>query len=671
MVDATPLHGLCPLALAKLASSGISPAQGAALGMYSVQDASTLHKSFAPVPALVIPYDPANPRGFYRIRYLEDPPRGFKQKPIGKYSQPPGSGVEAYLTPGIDWDIIWRDTSVDAIITEGELKAACACNRDFATIGLGGVYNFKTKDTSFLPILETCDWHGRNVYICYDSDAKTNAQVRMAMDRLVGKLRERGANVRIVDLPHDPRYAKVGLDDYLVAHTDEEFKELLAAARDADPPEFFAMNEDVAYIQNIDRFASLNDDLPPMTLSTFTNSSDYAGLTYDVPTFNGRGEASFKSTYVAPAWVKWLRRHVRKAIVYEPGQPRLIDAGLNRWPGWGCESKKGSVKPFLELTDYLFDGEDAKHKEWFLDWCAYPIQNPGVKLAQAVVIHGVVQGTGKTLLGLLVGDIYGDNFYPLTSADLRSAFNSWAHYRQFIVGDEISTGDKREINDRMKAMVTQETVSINIKHQPQFLIRDCINYYFTSNHPDAIYLENFDRRFFVVRVPHMQPRERAFYQNILAWRRANGAAHLRYWLEKRNIDSSFSSGMAAPRTRARQDMVMAGMSDLDRWCAELKDNADAMLVVGQLRHQRDLFTARELLSIYQRDHDPHQRVKIGGMTNALSRAMFDQVYDGKPVRANAGQARYYAVRNAHKWTRPPPKVKVESWLRANIELPPK
>lgn len=668
--NVTPIHRLCEQALAKLAASGITPAQAAEMGMYSVDDASKLHKTFAPIRALVIPYKPElGLSGFYRIRYLEPPPRSFKQKPLGKYSQPPNSGVEAYFTPNINWATVVNNISIDIVFTEGELKAAAACMRDIAAIGLGGVYNFKTKDTSFLPELDACDWQDRNVRIAYDSDAKTNPHVYMAMGRLTDELRERGAAVTIIDLPHGPRRAKQGLDDYLLAHSDEEWAELVENARDPDPPEFFDLNEEVCYVEEIDRYVAIDDDGPPMTFTTFTRTSDYASRQYKVPTSNGRGEIVFKDVYVTPAWTLWPRRHARKAVVYEPGQPRLLDVGLNRWPGWGCESIEGDAGPFLELVEFVFEGVKKDHVEWFLDWCAYPMQNPGAKLAQAVLVHGVATGTGKTLIGQIIGDIYGENFSSVTAAELHSQFNGWAHNKQFVLGDEVSGSDKRSESDQMKSRITQERVTINIKNQPTYSITDCINYYFTSNHPDAMFLEAFDRRFFIVDVVHDFAQGASFYRHVMNWRRNGGPSALRHWFENRRIDSEFNPGGHAPMTAAREAMIYDSASDLGLWCLELKENFESMLVVGKNKLKRDLFTAEELLTIYwSSGRDPNRYTKANAMTRALKAAGFKLVYGGEGVRIDTVRSKYFAIRDAKRWLNTKGIPKVEPWLRANIML---
>lgn len=667
MSNVTPIRRLCEYAVAKLATSGLSPAHGDALGLYSVADATTLHKHFAPVRALVIPYDDH----FYRIRYLEDFPKSFKQKDRGKYDQIPGSGVRAYFPKSVDWDTVRDDVRETLIITEGEFKAAAACAREFYTIGLGGVNNFKTKDTEFLPELEEFTWQDRDVFIAYDSDAATKPLVAMATTRLVEQLRARGARVRVMRLPSRTG-AKVGLDDYLLTHTDEELAALAEEADEGYPPEFIRLNEEVVYVGYMDRVIAIADPAaPPMTPQAFMHTSAWASRTYKVPAVTGRGQPVFKEAFAAPAWMKWPNRRNVDKIVYEPGQPPITDKSVNAWSGWGVESTKGDVQPWLDLTRFVFEGAEPGHLGWFYDWCAYPIQHPGAKLAQAVLVHGVATGTGKTLIGVILGDIYGENYSAITAAELKSAFNGWARHKQFIMGDEISSGDKRSENDRMKSMITQESMIVNVKNQPTYSIRDCINYYFTSNHPDALFLESFDRRIFVHGVIHDLPQESEFYQRVIQWRNAEGPSALRHWLENREIDSSFNPGGHAPRTAAREAMTLDSASDLGLWCLNLKAMPDEMLVFGILKHQRDMFSAQELLDIYWRTNDTTRRVTANGMTRALKSAGFRQVYGGKPVRANDKRDRYFAVRNTDKWLNPSSKFKQEVWLRTNIELKPK
>ena len=146
------------LALHKLASSGITPRQATAAGLYSVENAKAdVCAEFLQAPALVIPYfDRAGVPIFFerdgerisflRIRYLAEPAvRGFTKLKPQRYAQLKGSGVHAYFPRIRDWQEIAANPDVPVVIVEGELKALKACIEGVPTIGLGGVDNFRTR----------------------------------------------------------------------------------------------------------------------------------------------------------------------------------------------------------------------------------------------------------------------------------------------------------------------------------------------------------------------------------------------------------------------------------------------------------------------------------------------------------------------------------------------
>jgi hypothetical protein len=362
------------------------------------------------------------------------------------------------------------------------------------------------------------------------------------------------------------------------------------------------------------------------------------------------GTISNVKTNAAAAWIKWpLRRSVRK-ITYAPGQPKFTDnLCYNQWSGWGCEPVKGDIKPWTDLTKFIFEGAEPGFLDWFLDWCAYPLQHPGTKLFSAVIIHGRATGTGKTLLGYTLGEIYGDNFNKVTNKQLKSDFNSWAESKQFILGDEISGTNKRAESDELKAIITQEEISINVKMLPQYTIPDCINYYFTSNHADAFFIEDEDRRYAINEVAHTKPLPFEFYKNYAEWRKSGGPSALFYNLLHRNI-SNFDPAAPAFKTAARERMVAHGRSDLGSWCADVRNNPTAFLMFGKLKYQRDLFTAADMLKLYQATNDFQGKVTANGMARALASAGFPQAYKGSAIKLPDGsQNRYYIIRDIERW----------------------
>jgi len=670
----------------KLQSSGLTIEQGNALGMYSVNNAMQVDEQFMAQPALVIPY--FDPKGkplkahkawpeFYRLRYLgEVEVKGFKDaagvKP-NRYSQPRNTGVCAYLPQFVDWETLRQDVTEPLLITEGELKSSKATAEGFPTIGLGGVYNFRSSNQGmfFLPELEEFEWARRKVTIVYDSDYQSNPMICSAINALAEELQERGALVFVATLEnvYADENRKTGLDDFLVERGDDALIEVLKAAEPLGMTKrLWQMNNEVVYVRDPGMVVALKT-AQKMDCSKFTAHSDWA--TQSVPERKVKSDGSIVTlkSSAAPMWIKWPLRRVVDKLSYMPGQERFFEEEgliyLNQWKGWGVKPSKGTVKPWLDLIDFLFAGAEKGAKEWFLDWCAYPIQFPGTKLFSAVIVHGRFTGTGKTLAGYTLARIYGQNFIKIKSKDLYDTW--WAENRQFVLGDEISGSDKRAEADMMKAMITQEEVNINIKYIPQFSIPDCVNYYLTSNHADALFLEDEDRRFFVHEVQGA-PLDEEFYKAYDKWlKKDGGAGYLMQWFLDRNL-SNFNPKAPALRTAARERMILSGKSDVDTWLVELRESPSSKLRMGQMRHQRDLFTAKELLAMYESEHD-RQVGKIGGngMSRALARSGFKQVYNGQPLpSADGKQGRYYAVRNADRWN----TVKDRKVLAKNIALPP-
>ena len=667
---------LLKLADTKVESSGLTPQHAISLGMYSVDSAAVLGENFSAGPALVIPYydlagkpllDATIP--FFRLRYLDENPKvkGFADGKKQRYSQPARSGAHAYFPKSLPWQEIAANTEEPLFITEGELKAAKAALHNFSTIGLGGVHNFRAaKDGIFwLKELEQIKWARRSVFIVYDSDYVDNPNVCQAINLLGEELQERGAITKLISLPDVYQDKKTGLDDFLVERSEEKFIDLMSEAEPLTiSTKLWEMNERLVYVR--DPGLVIADDTIKMTPTGFTSHSDWATESVPERVIKPGGAISHVKVSGAAAWIKWpLRRAVRK-ITYAPGLPKFTEDGCyNEWKGWGCEPKRGDVKPWTELLKFLFEDAEPGFLDWFLDWCAYPLQHPGTKLFSAVIVHGRTTGTGKSLVGYTLGSIYGENFNKVTNRQLKSNFNTWAANRQFVLGDEISGTDKRAESDELKAVITQEEISINTKNIPEYTIPDCINYYFTSNHADAFYIEDKDRRYAIHEVMQDEPLPDQFYVEYNTWRRNGGPGYLFYNLLNRDI-SNFNPAAPAFKTAARARMVVHGRSDLGSWVADLRDNPDAHLIFGKMKHQRDIFTAKDILALYQQNHDAAGKVTINGMARALAAAGFVQANKGMPITTPAGQGRYYIIRNTDKWK----KTNTKDLIK-NIGLQPK
>ena len=360
----------------------------------------------------------------------------------------------------------------------------------------------------------------------------------------------------------------------------------------------------------------------------------------------------------AAAWLKWpLRTEVTK-LTYQPGAERFITEPrplYNIWPGWGVEPIEDDVSLFLTLVDHIFTNAEPEAKDWFLKWCAYPLQHPGVKLFSSVVIHGIRHGTGKSLLGYTLARIYGKNFTEISQMDLHGAFNEWAEGKQFVMGDDVTGSNKRQDADFLKKLITQRELRVNGKYVPTYTVPDCINYFFTANHPDSFFLEDDDRRFFIHEV-QVGPLPEEFYVEYDLWLDTGGSSAVFQYLLDLDL-GEFNPAAPAFKTAAKERMIANVQSDLAGWVRQLLATPDHVLRVGELVIDKDLFTSKELLQFY--DPSGKTGTTANGLGRELARAGIRQVSNGRPIRlADGSQGRYYAVRNVDNWMKSQPQAAV-------------
>jgi hypothetical protein len=649
--------------------------------MYEVPSAVQLDGSFEAASAIVIPYKDIKGKAmssrphwpdFYRIRYLARESTSFAAaagEKARRYAQPANTGVCPYFPALEKWHEIAKDPKQGLIITEGEFKAAAASLAGYPTIGLGGVWNFRmsAEGIFFLPALEDIDWRQRNVYICFDSDYAENPNICAAMNKLGEELQERGALSKVLTLPDVVDGGKTGLDDFFLERDTDEFDELLEQAEHITLSRpLWALNREVIYVEDPGLIVveSTGQKMGP---PQFKEHSKWSTESVAEKSVNKNGDIVTKKVSAAPVWIRWPMRRSATGITYAPGLPKITDGGeYNQWKGWGCQPKKGDIQPFLALMKFLFADAEKGAMDWFLDWCAYPLQNPGIKIFSSVLIHGAQEGTGKSLVGYTLGRIYGKNFKEITDDDIRGGYTAWAENKQFIMGDEITGSDKREHADTLKRLITQRSITINTKYVPQYDVPDCINYFFTSNHPDAFFMSDHDRRYFINEVLG-EPLAESFYRGYDAWLWGDGPSALFHWLLERDI-SKFSPTAPAFKTKAKERMVVSGKGELTGWVNELKQHPEQVLRMGQMAWVgRDLFTAKELLTMYQEEHPNNTKVSAVGIGRALSAAGMVQVDNGNPIMGADGKmARFFAVRNVAHWR----KVKNRKEMEKNVKITP-
>ena len=269
------------------------------------------------------------------------------------------------------------------------------------------------------------------------------------------------------------------------------------------------------------------------------------------------------------------------AIVTRPGEPPVtLDGCLNDWAGFTCESKLGSVAPWLGLFAWLFGQE-----RFPLLWLAHLIQQPGIKMFVGLVVWSQSEGVGKNLLFETVGALFSSHHYALISqSEVDDDFSGWIPGTVFAVADEVRASKSDKSRDRLKLWQTSPSLRTHDKGQPKRIVENLMNLVFLSNHADGMFLGDHDRRYYVHEVMN-GPLPESLKCEFLEWRENGGLSHLLHYLM--NLDlGGFDPKGRAPVTASKAAMIEAGRSDLDRWAMDV--------VSGSIPIGKEVATAEEL-----------------------------------------------------------------------------
>jgi hypothetical protein len=165
------------------------------------------------VPALVLPR--RSPDGV-TTRYQVKPKSSWKTEKWGKYTFPPEEEMILDVHPRSIEGL--KNPETPLWITEGTKSGDSLVSQGLCAVALAGVYNFAVKDThsqTLLPCWDHINLEGRRVIVAYDANAQTSETVQEALNRLVNRLSERGANVWVVYIPPVNGDGEAGVDDFL------------------------------------------------------------------------------------------------------------------------------------------------------------------------------------------------------------------------------------------------------------------------------------------------------------------------------------------------------------------------------------------------------------------------------------------------------------------------
>ena len=272
-------------------------------------------------------------------------------------------------------------------------------------------------------------------------------------------------------------------------------------------------------------------------------------------------------------------------VTWCPGMPQIVEGMLFQDGAWVTRAGErvyneyrpapayngdaALAQPFIDHVFRVYP-EEADH---ILQWAAYRVQKPQLKINHALVLGGG-QGIGKdTILAPIVRALGEWNCAEVSPATILGRFNGFAKSVLLRVSEasDLGDSDRFAFYEHLKTLIAAPPDSIRIdqKHRQEYMIPNVCGVVITTNHKtDGIHLEPDDRRHFVcwsdLEAADLGP---AYFQQLYAWLEDGGYGHVAAYLHQCDV-SQFDPKSPPRKTTAFWAIVDAGRNPDD---AQMRD----------------------------------------------------------------------------------------------------
>ena len=391
------------------------------------------------------------------------------------------------------------------------------------------------------------------------------------------------------------------------------------------------------YINNVDRVADITDPEKPLkTILQLGNELKSSPHTFQ--TDDGKS----KTMPMEKAWMADPSKRVVANYIFSPAEGQFFYRHgvphLNRYqplpiPEAGPRYDE-HIGLFKNHVKFLF-GDAA---DMFLDWVAQAIQYPGIRphfhWYHISRRHGVGRGTLSVMLAGAFGQ-YGVSEMALSNL-AGGAFNSQLSRKIYCgIGEIESAGSKLnafQLAQAIKQSLTTPVLEINEKYQPKW-VEDCVaRFFLMSNSPNALPIEEMDRRLFVVDIDVAPPSKEYLDQLYAVRDKAEFHHAVRRWLSQRDV-SKFNPGFIPPVNAAKKAAQEAFTSTSTRIARTIRD-----------RWPIDIVASHEVFNVWL-----DSGVKQRAIGFAYSEVGLVKVCNNQIRLADGNKSFVYAVRNHDRW----------------------
>lgn len=358
-------------------------------------------------------------------------------------------------------------------------------------------------------------------------------------------------------------------------------------------------------------------------------------------------------------WLEHEGRKSKKGIIFNPSR-KDIPGYLNLWRGFAIEPKKGSWKYTKRHIWLILANKNKEKFNYIIKWLAWMIQNPGTHAEVALIFTGK-KGTGKSFLFVQFLQIFGQHGMGITDKSrLTGQFGGHFRLLSFLFGDEVYEPKDKEVEGRVKAMITQPFLDVEAKFQNPVTTKNRLHIVMCTNNEHVALTSKDERRYFINKVDdkytynsgRVTKKERIIYFNKLWGEMDNGGrAAMLYDLKHYKLDS-WHPRFDIPETEELEKQKMLSMSPLEHTILLFLQNGEVpgrLLDTGIARmNASELYDHLEKLEPYISRFSTIKKANIirdlGAMRNRMGPGIFWDLPPLKEMRENWNKA--YGI---YKW----------------------
>ena len=285
-----------------------------------------------------------------------------------------------------------------------------------------------------------------------------------------------------------------------------------------------------------------------------------------------------KPVLAADLWLaSSFRREYPHGIKLMPPGVHVDPLAYNLWKGYAYDPAPGDCSLFKQHIKEKVCGGDEDLYEWTLDWCAQLIQKPGVKAYTALVMYGP-EGCGKGTFAQVLMDYFRPHATHITNPEhLVGKFNSHIAESIVVYADEVTWGGYLKTQGTLKAMVTEDVISIERKGMDKEDVRNMAHLIIATNEEWSIPAGTSSRRWAVFKMPDIPVKGRKKYFDALYDELNNGGREaFLYEMLERRVTRDMTSAPVTEGLKEQRRITLVRTDNIEAWLHHIKETGSPL-----------------------------------------------------------------------------------------------